>query len=517
MPDRFRKPIRSLTLLLLIVAAMLAGRRPAFAWQQAQKPAPAASQPAVDTTEEWQVVYIGNTRVGYARSTEERGLRDGRMVINSHTETALSIARFGQKVSLKMTLATTETEQGDLLEFTSTMENSPSLPTINAGAVRNGSLELTSNVGGKTSRSTARWNPELKSPAYQDRLLRENPLKPGEKRSFKTFDPQFNKEVTVTMEAADYEETKLLGGQSQRLLKVAVVQSIAPQLVQYVYLDRQQRALKSTTSMVGTLLTTYAVKKEQALEALTGEEVDLAIATLVKTSKIERSAQTRSVVYRITIPGEDPLKAISSGPTQSITRIDDHTIDLKVRSVEPPATAEGAQPVDAEFIEPNEFLQSNDPLVQKHAAAAAGEEKDPWLAARGMERWVHTNLKNKNFSTLLASAAEVAKDLSGDCTEHACLLAAMCRAKGIPSRVAVGLVYVPRDSSFGGHMWTEVYVNGAWVPLDATLGHGKVAADHIKFSDSSFSSRDGASGLVTFLPIINVLGKMRIEVKQVEH
>ena len=41
-----------------------------------------------------------------------------------------------------------------------------------------------------------------------------------------------------------------------------------------------------------------------------------------------------------------------------------------------------------------------------------------------------------------ATAAEVARSREGDCTEHAVLLAALARARGIPARVAMGLVYV---------------------------------------------------------------------------
>jgi transglutaminase-like putative cysteine protease len=155
--------------------------------------------------------------------------------------------------------------------------------------------------------------------------------------------------------------------------------------------------------------------------------------------------------------------------------------------------------------------------VRKHAADAVADETDPWKAAELMEHWVWENLKKKNFSTLLASAAEVAKDLSGDCTEHAVLLAAMCRAREIPSRVAVGLVYVPELSSFGGHMWAEVYVNGKWVPLDATLGKGGIAADHIKFADSSFSDEGDAAPLAEFLPMVSVLSKLKIEIREVKH
>jgi transglutaminase-like putative cysteine protease len=97
------------------------------------------------------------------------------------------------------------------------------------------------------------------------------------------------------------------------------------------------------------------------------------------------------------------------------------------------------------------------------------------------------------------------------------LLAAMARARKIPSRVVVGVVYVASLSSFGGHMWTEVFINGLWVPLDATLGRGGIGADHIKFADSSFSENDGVSPLSTFLPLVSVLGKLQIEVRNVRY
>ena len=163
----------------------------------------------------------------------------------------------------------------------------------------------------------------------------------------------------------------------------------------------------------------------------------------------------------------------------------------------------------------NSYLQTGDAKVIEFANAAAGDETDPWKIAQAMEAWVHKNLKKKNFSTLLASAGETARTLSGDCTEHAVLLAAMARVKQIPSRCVVGLVYVPRLNAFGGHMWTEVWINGAWMPLDATLGRGYVAAEHIKFGESSFAGV-GNAPLSEFTTMVTALGNMKIEVLSAE-
>ena len=128
-----------------------------------------------------------------------------------------------------------------------------------------------------------------------------------------------------------------------------------------------------------------------------------------------------------------------------------------------------------------------------------------------MEKYVNQKLQNKDFSTALASAGEVARSLQGDCTEHAVLLAAMLRARHIPSRIAVGLVYIEPLAAFGTHMWTEVLLGDRWVPLDATLGLGGIGADRIKLADSSFAD-NGPSPMTTFLPLLHVLGRIELTV-----
>ena len=95
-----------------------------------------------------------------------------------------------------------------------------------------------------------------------------------------------------------------------------------------------------------------------------------------------------------------------------------------------------------------------------------------------------------NFTDAMAPASEVAKTLSGDCTEYSMLMAAMCRAAGVPSRTPIGLVYVDaregRPPMFAMHMWTEVWINGQWIGLDSTLGRGSIGPAHIKITDHSW-------------------------------
>ena len=66
-----------------------------------------------------------------------------------------------------------------------------------------------------------------------------------------------------------------------------------------------------------------------------------------------------------------------------------------------------------------------------------------WQKAQAVELWVNRNMKATEFSQAMATCSNVARTLSGDCTEYAMLAAGMCRALGIPSRTALGLVYAP--------------------------------------------------------------------------
>ena len=145
-------------------------------------------------------------------------------------------------------------------------------------------------------------------------------------------------------------------------------------------------------------------------------------------------------------------------------------------SAERPAVA-GQQPPTEADRQPNNLIQSDHPLVAQMADEAAGQRDRP-LADRAWP-WNATfanSVRNKNFTQALATAADVAQTREGDCTEHAVLLAALARAKDIPARVAIGLVYVESLKGFGYHMWTELYVNDAWLPFGRHAGPREASA-----------------------------------------
>jgi len=98
---------------------------------------------------------------------------------------------------------------------------------------------------------------------------------------------------------------------------------------------------------------------------------------------------------------------------------------------------------------PNNFIQSDDPLIVAQAKEAAGHETDAWKAAVALEAYVYRAVTMKDYLQAFATASEVARNREGDCKGCAVYLAALARARKIPARVAMGLVYMPQSQTFG--------------------------------------------------------------------
>lgn len=480
----------------------------------AQTTAAEPALPIPKTEETWQVIYLAGQRVGYARIFVQPIEVSGETLVRTETESHLTIKRFGQTLRMSTGLQSDETPAGDLRRFVFKMSNPPASSSSTTGVIEGNRLRLTSEVDGKRTVSNAEWKPGVKSPSYQDRWLRQNPLKAGEKAALEAFFPEMGKPGTLSITGGPRETAELLDGKTAELQRMTVGNSLVPGITTSVWINSQGDSIKTSTSMLGTELVSYTVPKDEALKSLSVAELDLGVSTLVKTRQIQNPYATKKMTYTLTLADGDPARDIPTSPTQTLTKVSDHVATLVVTPLAIPEPAMIGK-VEPEFLESSQYLQVDDPLVQQHATAAAGQRTDPGAVARAMERYVHEKLTKKNFSTALASAGEVARTLEGDCTEHAVLLAAMLRVKKIPARVAVGLVYVEGPSAFGGHMWTEAYLNETWIPLDATLARGGTTGVHIKLGDASLGDANGAP-LATFTSLMNIIGKLKIQVDAVE-
>ncbi len=158
------------------------------------------------------------------------------------------------------------------------------------------------------------------------------------------------------------------------------------------------------------------------------------------------------------------------------------------------------------------YLQKEDSKIDAITKKTLNSEKDPGIAVGMIKTFVHDHIKNKNYSTGYATAAEVAESGQGDCTEHALLTAAMCRNAGIPARVVYGFVYAAEQNTVNGlfrmHAWNAVYIGGQWYGLDATDVNGGYGPGHIAL----FMGNGDPSNM---LMVINFFGNLEIQAAEV--
>ncbi len=259
--------------------------------------------------------------------------------------------------------------------------------------------------------------------------------------------------------------------------------------------------------------------------------LDIVHDSEILTQKIDQPRLATEAVYRITPIVGDPvnlqallpasgMQALIATPAGKESAEHPQSVYLKVAQSDP-ATLLGEYPTpfSQQYLQSTPYLQADDPQIVQTAAAVAGDEKRTWFAARRLQQWVYQNITEKNLTLGFGSAKETLVQRHGDCTEHAVLLAALTRALGIPSRVAVGLIYLPSAESLTGkfvyHMWTEVYVAdgkqpGQWVDLDATNPQEIPDATHIKIADSALSDSSDLESLTD--TVVGAMGHIQVEV-----
>lgn len=503
---------------------------PAISEPSSLSPNPADEQTGKPAgVETWDVIYLEGVKAGYRKTVEQTIEKDGRQFLFIQDDSYLNVKRFGQQTAQDMHVSqkSFESPAGDVLACEVTQNLGPT-SEVTRGDVRavvvdkpyQGPLPremvLKTFRGDKTDTTSIPWPAETRGFFAIEQSLLRQPMKPGETRTLSCFLAIFNQVAKVLLLARDKESTDLLSGKAD-LLKIEVTTWLPDgnKLEGTIWTDGQGEALKNSLDFMKQVI--YRTTKEIALEKSSGPLLDVAMTTVKLSHPLENAWDTKKVVYRVELTSGDPLKVFVSGPTQQLKSTGPHSAELTVRALRPetPLPADlppGAPPTDADR-QPNGLIQSDDPRVTKLAAEAVPDEKDPWRLAMALERFVKEKITKVNFSQAFATAADVAQQLEGDCTEHAVLLAALARARGIPARVAMGLVYMPTDPGFAYHMWTEVYVSDRWIPLDATMGLGGIGADHIKLAESNLQ---GASAYASFLPVAQVLGKLKIEVIKAE-
>ncbi|MCG8650574.1 MAG: transglutaminase-like domain-containing protein, partial [Pirellulales bacterium] len=180
--------------------------------------------------------------------------------------------------------------------------------------------------------------------------------------------------------------------------------------------------------------------------------------------------------------------------------------------VSPPPTFDVANvSPQATDLQPNRLIDYRSVDVRRIADSALAKRSDltQRQTALALTSTANALIGLRNSSQGFSKASDVVKDLQGDCTDHAVLLAALLRSRQIPARLALGLRYVADPQpQMVYHAWVLAYVDDNWLALDSTLG-GLAPAD--RFALSMTQLGDGQE-YEAMAPLLNALGSIEIEV-----
>ena len=490
----------TLLLLLTVVSFVVAGENE----NEIGSPR-AKSKPFI--SDSWELIEVSGAAAGYGRIREHAIERDGLRLHQIESVMRMRMRRLGQPVEAAITIQSTFDARGRMVDFR-TETNLGGQAIISTGQFRGKRLEITTDQGGTVTTDLIDWNEETHGFFYEQRLLEKNPMRSGEQRTFASLLPIFNRVARTTLIAGDWSQTEVLGASKELLPITSRTMLAGQQLSATIWMDRDGQIVKTEEPTLGQTVT--RTTREKALAGKRAAPPDLITETVIPLkSGSQELVEATHAKYLVRTARPLTTAPFPSSSCQACTATDDaHVWNLRV-------TADGnSEPLRENLADlptaldrkPNRFIDQNDVAIRRLASQVGlvdGQEALAKQLTREVYRWI----TRKDFSTVLATATEVARTRSGDCTEHAVLLAAVARARGLPARVVVGLVYVPSLGGFAYHMWNQIWCDEAWRFFDATRSDVKCGAGHIKVTDDALSDENG---LAVFLPVLQVMGGTEI-------
>lgn len=501
-------------------------------------PAPlyASSDPVTypNMEEEWYVVTMQDAKCGYMRSTSNRVGE----VIETRVTMFFEIARGDARVSIKSDQLYVETLDGKPKSFSLEMSMGE-IPVLYRGVIKTGKVHLTTEQSGVQRTAEYDFDPEIKFAWGQLLEQRKRGQKPGTSFSIKTYEPSLRVDgpVLMTLRVHGKEKVDVLG-KAQELTRVtstlklgsppvAAAGGAAPTNMEVTtesWVDDEATPVVAVVDMGMVQVRMYRSTREEAMTK--GAPPEMFLNTFIHVDrKVPRTAV--EVTYRLKLPkdSKNRLPELPATSMQSFKRISGHEGLLTVKRIdwkvlESAAAIEKADAKLKPYLQASTMLDIDDRRIKRLARRGAASAATPAGKADALRRFVTDYVSDKNLDIGFATASEVAKNRSGDCTEHGVLLAALARAAGIPSRGVSGIVQVPDGplgaeglNAFGYHMWTQVYIGGQWVDIDAALRQTDCDPTHIALALMPMGDEGMLESLMAIFPLLGQLEMELVEVK----
>lgn len=509
--------IRNIVLLIAAVLGLVLAPGASAQTTAETRPDP-ATNPAVESrveTDRWYELWIDGSRAGW--SHEVVSTKDETIVTRSTMQ--MQIGRADQTVEIGMHTEFIETLAGEPVEASIEQRLGPT-PIRTVYRFGQDGIKVLQNQNGVDRDDTIPapegvWLP----PAAAERYLKQRLASGATEITVRTLDPSNGLTVSATTRS-DITPTKIeIVGKTTECLRATTRTVIgATSIAGTEWLLPDGTSLRSELAIGSMNMVTVASSRERAMQDFIPPE--LMVSTFVRPDRrISNPRHKSHAVFRVRLAKDGVLPELPESAFQQTEPLDDGStrVTLDTRTLAPAPDTDRAA-----YLASTTYANTDDALIrQLTQRALAGKRDDKAEVAETLRRFVYDHIADKNLGSAFATASEVARSCQGDCSEHGVLLAAMLRAADIPSRVAVGVVYVEQFAGarnvFGYHMWTQALLETnegpAWVDLDATIDRATpFDATHIAMATSDLAEGKTISQLAGIAPL---LGALEITVEEV--
>ena len=420
----------------------------------------------------WYLILLGGKRAG---TQSERLLVGEGGTRRTELALRLTVSRFGEHFTIAQRQSWVEGEYLLSLDSETDLNGEPEFLSARAGEEGLRLVEWRS--GGVSERTLQDTGPLLGPQGAADRLreaLAGGQGSSGAPRelSFRQFSPETGAVQDVRCILLGAGELADSLGNLHRGQRVDQESSAAPGVTTAGVYDERGELQYSVTSAGLTLeVLRQAAAPAQAsdLELFEMASLSIPVRWPPGSGVVPRIAALRAVTVRFTgaaLPElEQAAQAVRADLGGRPYRRNGLSLVLTLAAPPPPPPWPAAGAAAEEHTGGGFYLDLEDPRLEELLASCGS------AGFACLEALVDRTIRTKSLQHGFAGVGEVLDSRAGDCTEHALLLAALLRKRGLQSRIAYGFLLT--EAGFIGHAWTEVRAGGRWFWLDPSFPGGR--------------------------------------------
>lgn len=449
-------------------------------------------------TDTWMAIFLSDrTQIGYVNVRTDPDARDGEPGTSIRVLGRVRLSLFGDSSEMIALGRTWVSRAEGVREFSFNIRSSGHEVNV-SGTVENGLLRAHIETAGESYPLELPIENSLRlSSGMGFNAVSLPALEPGDTFQIDTFDPLTMSVSQARISCTAVETIEIMG----ETVEARVVTIDSSGIKTRAWISATGEVFRAETP-IGFVV--ERVRQEDAmgnLDTLSQSDTLGRLAAVRATGKFPFRGAQRMVV---TLGGGDPGTSIPTDDSQS-TGADGRIV---IESPDPPDNAAQSQipeSIQTEYLRSDPFVQANSSRIREQAQAIVSGAEGDWTKAMRLYEWVYESIEKAPVLSV-PSALDVLEKRRGDCNENTILYTALARAEGIPTRIAIGIVWSEEYEAFYYHAWPEVYM-GRWIWLDPTLGQPIADATHIKLL---------TGGIENWWQLVPHLGKLHVQVDEIE-